>query len=303
MAKAMPTLECNLCGETRQRVKFQSSTASRSGTAADFNVSTDYYGDFGRVVQCAACGLIYMDPRPDAASLSAAYADVSDDEYARESSSRSINAYFSLNTIGRFVPEGALLDVGCATGYFLNAARLRYSVRGVELSRDAVRFARESLGLDVLQGTLADARFPDASFDVVTLNDVIEHVADPRALLEEIHRVLKPNGLLYIVTPDIGSLTAQLLRTRWWGLRPAHIFYFSRPTLQALLRKTGFEPVHTRYYGRVFRCAYWLSRLRNYSQSFVRSIGRWIDWLGIEHKLVYLNTFDSIECCARKKAF
>jgi 2-polyprenyl-3-methyl-5-hydroxy-6-metoxy-1,4-benzoquinol methylase len=204
-----------------------------------------------------------------------------------EDASRSINAHFSLNTIGQFTSRGTLLDVGCSTGYFLNAARLHFEASGVEPSLWAATFARERLKLPVTDGTLENVRLPSGSQDVVTMIDVIEHLADPLATLKEIHRVLKPGGLLYLVTPDVASLTARL-------------YYVSPVTLRKILAEAGFETVLLRSFGRVFTLNYWLSRMRHYSAP----VNRLLRW-GIEHwslgrKLVYINTMDSIECCARK---
>jgi SAM-dependent methyltransferase len=218
-----------------------------------------------------------------------------------EDDSRCINGHFSLNTISQFIPSGKLLDVGCSTGFLLNAARLRFEPTGVEPSRWAADYAGRQLKILVRRGTLEEAKFPDASFDVVTLVDVIEHLADPLSTLQEIRRVLKPGGLLYVVTPNIASLMARLMRSRWWGLRPAHIYYFSPRTLRHLLDKAGFEPILLRSYGRVFTLDYWISRLRHYASPIVGFL-RWVirRW-GMGRKLVYMNTMDSIECCARKR--
>jgi len=293
---------CNLCGSSGGRTRFVSPGWNREGPPThSFRAADDCYGDYGRIVECATCGLVYTNPRLQSGLLLDAYADTEDAEYMGEDDSRSINGHFSLNTIGQFASSGTLLDVGCSTGYLLNAARLHFDTTGVEPSRWAVDFAKNKLRLNVIQGTLEEARLSAASFDVVTLVDVIEHLSDPLATLQEIHRVLKPNGLLYIVTPNIASVTARLMRSRWWGLRPAHIYYFSPKTLTALLMEAGFETVFIHSFGRVFTLDYWLSRLRHYSSPSIRFL-RWaIQRWGLGRKLVYLNTRDSIECGARKR--
>jgi 2-polyprenyl-3-methyl-5-hydroxy-6-metoxy-1,4-benzoquinol methylase len=195
-----------------------------------------------------------------------------------------------------------MLDVGCAAGYFLNAARLHFDPVGIEPSRKAADFARSQLKLNVQQGALAEAAFADNSFDVVTLSDVIEHLPDPAAELREIHRITRPGGLLYVMTPNIASLAARLLGSKWWGLRPAHVYYFSPATLSDMVRKAGFDVVSVKTYGRVFRTAYWASRLKNYSSWVTRLINAGIHSARIHEKLIYINTFDSIELCARKRS-
>ena len=171
---------------------------------------------------------------------------------------------------------------------------------GVEPSHWAVEHARTRLGLDVHQGTLDDLPSTAGSFDVVAFNDVIEHVTDPQAMLRRAADFLRPGGILYLITPDIGSLSARILRGRWWGLRPAHLYYFSAETLTRMLRQAGLEPVLLRSYGRIFTYGYWLSRIRSYPALVYRSAATVIRRLEIQDKFLYLNTRDSIELCARR---
>jgi 2-polyprenyl-3-methyl-5-hydroxy-6-metoxy-1,4-benzoquinol methylase len=296
-------VHCNLCGRSTYRVKYRTASPTPAiPNQAHFQASTDRYGDFGQIVKCLSCGLIYTNPRLESADILPMYARSEDEEYTEESSSRSINAHLSLNTLMPLVPQGRLLDVGCSTGYFLNAARLHYDVQGIEPSQQAAKYAREQLKLNVRTGSLEEASLPEASFAAVTLIDVIEHLTDPMGALRQVHRLLQPNGCLYLVTPNIGSLTARLLGKRWWGLRPAHIYYFSRSTLKAMLEKAGFEVVLSRSFGRTFSGRYWVSRVRNYSGWVTRSAQWLMNRLGIANKLIYINTFDSIEMCARRKA-
>jgi len=295
------SVPCNLCRTDHTRTRFVSPGWKRASLDPTlFRAADDRYGDYGQIVECRTCGLVYTNPRLPEQDLLKAYAGIEDPEYKGEDASRSINGHFSLNTISQYVSAGKLLDVGCSTGYFLNAARLHFDASGVEPSRWAGEFARTQLRLEVRTGTLEEARLPTQSFDVVSLIDVIEHLADPLATLKEAARVLKTGGLLYLVTPDVDSLTARLMGSRWWGLRPAHIYYFSKKSLARILKEAGFEVVITRSFGRVFTLDYWLSRLRHYS-SPVNRLLRWgIERWALNHKLVYINTMDSIECCARR---
>ncbi len=305
MPSSAPTqlelVACNLCGGNDFTVRYNSPLRVGDQEVGDFMASTDRFDRYGRIVRCRRCGLVYANPRPSRRQISDAYARVADHDYAEESSSRSINAHLSLHTIRRFVDRGRLLDVGCATGYFLNAARISFEPHGVELSRWAVEHARTVLNLPVHQGSLEDADFPDGWFDVVTLTDVIEHLTDPRACLEKVHRLLRPQGLLYLVTPNIDSLSAHVLRGRWWGLRPAHLYYFSAKTLTAMLAKVGFEPVRVKSYGRVFTYSYWASRLKSYPRPVPAVVNALIRWLNIEDKVLYLDTRDSVEVCALRR--
>lgn len=138
-----------------------------------------------------------------------------------------------------------LLDVGCSTGAFLSFAKQQgYEAHGVELSEVTGQYARDQIGLDVFIGTLEAAHYPAARFDIVTLWDVIEHVADPINFLAEIKRILRPNGILAIQSPNIESTMVYLLQDRWnWWTIPDHIFHFSPDALLQLLKICGFRVV------------------------------------------------------------
>jgi 2-polyprenyl-3-methyl-5-hydroxy-6-metoxy-1,4-benzoquinol methylase len=299
---ATEAVACNLCGADDFDVLFNSPMEEQDpARLADYVASTNRYDRYGRVVRCRRCTLVYTNPRLSQETLRAGYAGSVDTDYAAEDASRSINAHIALRTIRKFVRTGRLLDVGCSTGYFLNAARLDFEVHGIEPSRWAADHARERLRLEIQHGNLEDVTLSPGSLDVVSMNDVIEHFSDPREALQRVHRLLKPGGLLYLVTPDISGLAARVLRGKWWGLRPAHLYYFSRATLARLLEQTGFRPVLTRSYGRIFTYGYWLSRLEGYPSFVHGPIARAIAALDIHEKLLYLDTRDSVELCAVKE--
>lgn len=296
----MEQVPCNLCGSGRSRVRFRSPDPWPDAGAGHFAATTDKFGAYGTVRECLDCGLLYTSPRPAAGALLEGYADNEDPGYSEESDARCMNAYLSLAVLRRHAPGGRLLEVGCANGYFLNAARTTYDVVGVEPSRWA-RAAAGRLGLSVPAATLEEARFPDAAFDAVVLIDVIEHLPDPLAVLTEAARLLRPGGILYLVTPDAESLSARLLRGRWWGLRPAHVYYFSRRTMAGMLEKAGFRMEFARSYGRIFSWGYWLSRLSNYPRIATAPVCALVELLGIRDKFLYLDTRDSMQVVARRR--
>lgn len=293
---------CNLCGADDYRRLYERPVSKESLThVRDFLATSDQFGDYGRIVRCRRCGLTYTNPRLRLDRILQGYTQAEDTEYAEEAESRSINAYFTLAAIRRHTSKGRLLDVGCAHGYLLNAARVHFEVRGIELSSCSREYARKQLGLTVDAATLREAAYPDAHFDVVTMVDVIEHLTDPLADLRDAHRILKPGGVLYLVTPDLSGLAAKLLRGRWWGLRPAHLYYFDPKTMSAMLEKAGFETLETRSFGKIFTYGYWLSRIRNYPRLFSGPIGWAVNTFNLHEKFLYLDTRDSMQVIARRK--
>ncbi len=140
---------------------------------------------------------------------------------------------------------GYLLDVGCFEGQFLWAAReLGWQVTGTEISETVVAFARDTWQLDVRWGALEEVQFADNQFDAVVLRDVIEHLPNPKCTLQEINRILRPGGALYVWTPNFDSLTRYLAGPRWGAvIFPWHLYYFTPKTLSQMSRAAGFTPI------------------------------------------------------------
>ncbi len=203
------------------------------------------------VGRCAECGFIYCVRVPEAAALAIhyteSYADA--DGWLREMQfNRQLIFPLGLEQLRQLGAAGRLLDVGCSVGLFLVAARdAGFEVRGVELSPAPARFAREHFGLEVFTGTLRESPLEPASFEVVTLWDVLEHLPDPRAALSDIACLLRPGGVLAVRVPDgeFHLWKIRLLRP-WFGRRftwfdvPNHLNHFRPHTLARLLDAAGF---------------------------------------------------------------
>jgi glycosyltransferase involved in cell wall biosynthesis/2-polyprenyl-3-methyl-5-hydroxy-6-metoxy-1,4-benzoquinol methylase len=226
---AAPGRGCNLCGS------FEWTTLeAAAGT---------------RVVHCA-CGLVFVTPQPSRPVLEAAY----DEPYYRawEPQARRRNDIWRRRAarVEALVGRGKLLDVGCGTGAFMVAAGARgFEVTGTELSPAATRLAAAS-GLTVHQGELWEVGLAADQFDAVTCWHVLEHQSDPRRLLDEIHRVLRPGGRLILATPNLEAhlfraayLMARRRRLRLWepDEREVHLFHFSPRTLARLVEHTGLR--------------------------------------------------------------
>lgn len=115
---------------------------------------------------------------------------------------------------------------------------------GVEISEKLARYGMKKRGLNVSIGSLEEAGFPNRYFDVIYMSQVIEHMTDPLSSLREVQRMLKTRGILVISTPNISSLQTILFRRNWRGFGPPyHLTFFSRHTLELLLKRLGFKVV------------------------------------------------------------
>ena len=199
--------------------------------------------------------------------------------------------------------EGRILDVGCGAG-----ARLHFfhengwQATGIDIGEDAARHARETLGLNVITGDLLEHRFDDASFDVVTMWEVLEHLTRPIDTLREIHRILRPGGELVLSTPNADSAPARWFRERWFSMDlPRHLCLFSPATARRALEDAGFEAIEVSF----DRSGLGVSRSLDYvereagSKRAKRLNRRWIikligRWLALTHQS------DGIRVSARK---
>ncbi len=301
----MEYVRCNLCGADEATVRYPCTIRGDRG-ARDWSAFACTYDGYGRhhtIVQCRQCGLVYANPRLDNHDILDTYQAVEDPLYVEEREGRVLTFEHHLKPLERLTgpPNGRpLLDVGCYTGVFVEiAGRHGWDAWGVEPSRWAVEQARGQ-GLRVVQGTLETAHLPEAYFDVVTMWDVIEHLADPRGVIDQVYRLLKPGGLLVVHTIDIESPFARLMGARWPWLMEMHIYYFSRHTLRAMLELCGFRVLSDRPQGRYLRLGYLMNRVG----ALMPLVGRPAEWLvtrlGLRGLAVPVNLGDLFTAYARK---
>ncbi len=200
--------------------------------------SWEYPGRFN-FVRCHRCGLVFQFPRVPQSKIAQYYDPHS--YWGRVTDAWAEYAPLYI-TIFRLQPPGSILDVGCGLGLFLSQFQLRgWQTLGTEISPHMVKYARRTYGLEVLTGDLLTLPIR-RTFDVITLNNVLEHLYEPRLTLAKVHRLLKPHGLLAIVVPNIASLSHTVFGRRWYHLQPGrHVYHFSPASLAKLLSLTGFK--------------------------------------------------------------
>ena len=299
----MEYVNCNLCGHDETRVRFPSTLPD--GVAPQnveaFRCTSPGYGRHHTVVQCQHCGLLYTNPRFEGEHILDSYVAVEDPLYLQERDGRVLTFERHLRPLEKIkAPPGKLLDVGAYTGVFVEiAAQHGWEAMGVEPSRWAVEQAREN-GLHMIEGTLATSGLAAGSLDVVTMWDVIEHVADPFGEMQQAHRLLKSGGLLVVHTMDIDSLFARIMGGRWPWLMEMHIYYFSRRTLKAMLEKAGFTVIRVEPQGRYLRLGYFATRIAGFSPLLGRLLGSVSRLLHLNELPVPLNFGDLVTAYAIK---
>lgn len=202
------------------------------------------------LLKCS-CGLVFQSSIPSQEELESLYGESYYKSWGLDSDVDEITRVMKRSTfrnrlsgIPDHLKKGRILDVGCATGYFLEEAQnIGLEPWGVEISPYSAAIARQKFEDRIYEGTLETAGFPEGHFDVITLSDLLEHVTDPTLFLREVKRILAENGLLMIVTPNVASLSARLMADRWTHFKREHIWYFSPGTIKSLLALNGFQLV------------------------------------------------------------
>jgi SAM-dependent methyltransferase len=203
-----------------------------------------------RYVRCGNCGLVYMNPRPDAVALKNMYdtyhqrngKDEGDWEVMMEDNFREVSALLSR----KFPSGGRLLDIGCGYGHFLRIMeRLHWRAEGLDPSLHTVRQAQKA-GRSVTHAAIDDAAVPERSYEAVTMFYVLEHITDPLGTLRKVFGLLVPGGSVIIriphTTPLVRLLSVLNIKNNLYDA-PFHLYDFSPSTVTSMLKKSGFANI------------------------------------------------------------
>jgi SAM-dependent methyltransferase len=208
---------------------------------------TSFLGvDDRKLLECPSCGLTQLWPQPSDAELGQYYGGT---YFGWDKAKEDGKAWYFSTRVLEPRPKGRFLDIGCATGVFLAGVK-KYSgwdCYGNEFSPDGVAYARKNFGLEVRQGSLEQAGFPGEFFDYVHMNNVLEHVLDPAALLKECARIMKPGAVLHVVTPN-GLVDrqgyadfCQKIEGCVGASRDGHLFFYTPKSLGLLAEGAGLQ--------------------------------------------------------------
>ena len=228
-------MDCSICTSTKVEIKF--------------NMTERH-----QVLSCLNCGVEFLFPQLNDADLSKLYSEnyykawgiqgETENEVTKEMKTATFR--LRLDLISKYVKSGKVLDVGCATGYFLEEARARgYAPYGVEFSSYSSAIAKKKFGAEnVFTGILEDCTFENKSFDVIAMSDLIEHVRVPRETLSKATQLLKDDGVIMIMTPDTKSLSHNLMGKRWTHYKLEHFYCFDHASISYVADQCGLDVAH-----------------------------------------------------------
>ena len=258
--------------------------------------------------RCGRCGFVQVRDQPTAEELHQIYAQAyfargkyEDDVAQQRENDRRLRL---IEDAG--VPAGArVIDVGCATGDFVQHAARRYDMWGIDVSPYATQLAREKnpeRADRIFTGFIEDQRFEPASFDAIVMWDVIEHVWDPGAVCRQLVGLLKPGGVLILSTPDIGAATARVMGTRWAFMTPPeHLSFFSASSLELLLEdQLGLTTVSSEAHGKWVNIGFLAYKVRRVFPFVPQVLVRGVQNSPIGRATMYVPTRDVRYVSARK---
>lgn len=269
----LESVRCPVCEADDSRVVYPSRRRGAAMRLDEFRPSSDAPLE-DPLVECQSCRMRYVTPRVPGSCALEGYTVAIDEAFVSQAAAREATFRRSLAVVQRVWgrPPGRLLDVGTAGGSFLQGARAAgWTVTGCEPNRWLGQWGRDHYGIPVIPGTVFELQGESESFDVITLWDVLEHTADPRAVLRECWRLLAPGGLLAVNYPDIGSWIARAMGRRWPFLLSVHYHYFTRRTMRRMLETTGFSVRLMTPHVQQLECDYLLGR----AEAVLGPLARW----------------------------
>ncbi len=268
--------QCSICRTKLQNIDLK---------VIDYTVSHQQFN----IDECPSCKLRVTNPFPSETEIGKYYE--SEDYISHSDTSKSLMSKLyqtvrkiTLKQKGKLVTEvsgkgsGHILDVGAGTGHFLNTMQeLGWQTTGVEPSEKAIAYAKKQFNLTLLPTDQLKS-LPEASFDVITLWHVLEHVHDLNEYVSTLQRLLTPDGTLFIAVPNYTSNDGKLYQQYWAGYDvPRHLFHFSPFSMQVLLENNGFKLIEKK---KMFFDAFYVSMLSekykkgkvNYPKAFMNGL-------------------------------
>lgn len=213
----------------------------------DYTVSRETF----QITECKSCGFKFTNPRPREEELgnyykSEAYISHSNTSKGFINSTYQIVRKYTLlkklQLISRYYKTGNILDIGCGTGEFLRIFKdAKWNTFGIEPDQDARRKAIENHELNVKEeASISSLR--DEEFDVISMWHVLEHVPRLNERIEDLKRLVKPNGMIVIAVPNLSSLDAKIYKEHWAAYDlPRHLYHFSPSDIETLFKNHGLK--------------------------------------------------------------
>ncbi len=230
------------------------------------------------VLRCQNCELEWLSPQLNDAEITALYSEnyykawgiKGSTENSATLNMKKATARLRIALLKKHITSGNMLDVGCANGYFLEAAvEQGFQPYGVELSEYSSGLAKQKFGAsNIYHGILETCEFNESFFDAINMADLLEHVKSPEETLNKARQLLKPKGVLIITTPDSGSFSKMVFGKRWPHYKLEHFFYFNTKNIEQIADKCGLKLIEAENSKKALNLAYLNTQYKVYPHWF-----------------------------------
>lgn len=293
---------CPIC-QSEKRIKKYPSTINPSHINTISSYSYDILNEGHHpIVKCSECGVYYSCPRDSDKTIEKIYIHGKVDSYLKLTDAKLLTLQKDAELIQKICGKGGnLLEVGCATGLFLKQLeKIGFSVYGCEPWIEAARVAREKYGQRIQIKAFHKDLYKNQTFRVVVLWSLIEHVTQPKRLIQDIYSIMQPKGWIVITTPNFDSFSRKLLQGRWHLFERPHLTYFQPKTLSALLESHGFSVVDIKVNHRIYPLIYFSDYLSKWSKGLSQFSTKIIRIFNISNRMLRLPS-GSMTVFAQKK--
>lgn len=258
---------CTFCNSKKFNTLFETNP---NDSDLHFSPSSQYL-DKEKISQCDRCKLVQINPRISKKSLLHLYENSPEKTHHKEKIARVKTFQRIVHIIKHYVPMGSLLDVGAASGFFVSTAqKYGYDTEGIEPNKDSVLWAQKHGITSVKQGSFE--KYNGGDYDVITFLDVLEHLYDPYRAINNAYKKTNKGGIIVINIPDWGSLSARLLKKRWWFVTSGHLYYFTDVVLEKMLVSVGYEVLYSKPHIQYFSLVHLLGQVGRYNKSLSKKL-------------------------------
>lgn len=262
-----------------------------------FKVTNKDYGRAIETVQCSSCKLVQPKYILSFEDIIKFYSDIEDDSYLQSASVRGASNLSQVKKIIEKVKADAktILEIGAGSGTMVALLKNIYShVQGVEPNKNFCEYAKKTYNISLICSGY-EKLSEDNKYDVILALDVIEHVVSPSDFMNKIYNLLNPGGIAIIGTPDVSSLSAKILKKKWYHIRPMHLFYFTPKSFELISKRNELNIISKKYFSWTLPSEYLLDSLQKllFKKTLVKLKVPFV-------KSVKVNFFDSIVYIVKK---
>lgn len=294
--------DCTFCHKKEIKLLYPATNSDKTKTGHQFACTNCGYGVHGPIVKCESCGIIYVNEPISQKEISEFYEISQDPVYLREQKARELTFRHYLTKLEKTFPlKGKLLDIGTNTGLFVKVAKdSGWQAKGLEPNIQAVGYAKRTFQLNLIAKPFEMNTFPQESFDVITMWDVIEHFTDPVSEINKVFRTLKKGGVFAFSTVDPESFIAKIRGSSWPWYMEMHRVLLSRTVVKQYLLEAGFKTVIFKPHWRFFSLGYAATRWESVSPLLAKILTAIISSLRLSRILVPFYAEDLYDCYAFK---